>query len=197
MPEHDEPEHNEMDRLLDSALSTYATPRPGLEDRVLRSLAATRAMDSENRRPRSARRWLSWAIAVPIAAAIVLLFLLARWTPAPPHNYAHSVPQFQRPATPLEQPQSSKVRAPSRAVHPVRRRATPAPEFAIRRDLPKQNIFPSPQPLSSEEQALVALAQAPEPVRQSLIEAQNNDEGPITISAIQIQPLKVPEPGQN
>jgi len=191
------PEHDEMDRLLDSALSTYATPRPGLEDRVLRSLAVTRARDSENRRFRSTRRLLPWAIAVPIAAAIALLFLLIRETPAPPRNYAQSVRQFQRPATPLDQPQSSKVRAPSRAVHPVRRQATAAPEIAIRRDLPKQNIFPSPQPLSSEEQALVALAQAPEPVRQSLIEAQNKDEGPITISAIQIRPLKMPDPGQN
>jgi hypothetical protein len=190
------PDHDEMDRLLDSALSTYATPRPGLEDRVLRSLASTRAIDSARRPFRFPRRWLPWAIAVPIAAAIALLFLLTRGTPAPPRNYAQSVPQFQRPAAPLERPQSSSVRAPSRAVHPVRRQAKAAPEIAIRRDLPKQNIFPSPQPLSSDEQALVALAQAPESVRQSLIEAQAPD-GPITISAIQIQPLKMPDPGQN
>jgi len=142
------PEHDEMDRLLDSALSTYATPRPGLEERVLRSLAVTENRESANRRPRATRQWLLWAVAVPIAAAIVLFLLLGPQTPTPRSNDAQRAPHAQLPASPSVTSESSPFQVRARAVHPLRRHASPATTIAIRRDLPRQNIFPSPQPLS-------------------------------------------------
>jgi hypothetical protein len=187
---------DDTDHMLDSALSTYAAPKPGLEDRILRSLATARTTPS-GRHPLFTRRWLPWAIAVPIAAALALFFLPTHRTPAPPGNYAQTTPQSHLPSTPSRPPESSTARPTARAVHHPPGHGSPASEVAIRRALPKQNIFPSPQPLSSEEQALAAIAaHGPEQVRQSLIDAQVTD-APITISAIQIQPLTMPDAGQN
>jgi hypothetical protein len=64
--------------------------------------------------------------------------------------------------------------------------------------LPKLDVFPSPQPLSPEEKALVSFAaRAPEPVRQALIDAQTQADAPLNIAAIEIQPLDPPDQGGN
>jgi hypothetical protein len=195
------PEHDDLDRLLDSALSTYATPEPGLEDRVLHSLASGSGIPSADQRPRLVRRWRPWAIAVPIAVALAFIFLLHPRRPAPPVNHAQQARQSQAPSivtVPSEPPTARRSPAPARAVHHLYPQASRASQVAITRTLPKLNIFPSPQPLSPEEQALVAVAaHAPEPVRKSLVDAQAQVDAPITISAIQIQPLQTPGPGHN
>ncbi|HEX8812227.1 MAG TPA: hypothetical protein VF742_09575, partial [Terracidiphilus sp.] len=61
-----------LDLLIDSALSTYAEPRAGLEARVLKHLAAQPAR----------RRWLPFAIALPIAAACAILLVIHFSRPA-------------------------------------------------------------------------------------------------------------------
>ena len=73
---HDKPE---LDRLLDSALKTYAEPEPGLEGRILSSLVEVRTAP---RRAASYRRWLYWSAAVPVAAGL-LFMLTARKSPQP------------------------------------------------------------------------------------------------------------------
>ena len=60
------PEDRELDQLIDTALSTYAEPRAGIEARVLAHLSTQPTH----------RHWLPWAIALPIAACIALLLML-------------------------------------------------------------------------------------------------------------------------
>ncbi len=72
------PENDELDLLLDSALATYADPGPnsGLEQRVLAGLeAARRSGEHHPRAFAGTRRWLPWAIAVPVAASLLILWL--------------------------------------------------------------------------------------------------------------------------
>lgn len=55
-------------------------------------------------------------------------------------------------------------------------------------------VFPTPQPLSAEERALLALAtQAPPDVTKQVIEAQEHLGDPIQIAAITIRPLNEDE----
>lgn len=58
------------------------------------------------------------------------------------------------------------------------------------RRLPKQEVFPTPEPLSAQERAMVAFAtQAPPEVRQQVIEAQKHWGDPIEVAAIPIEAL--------
>ena len=79
------PDKDDLDLLLDSALATYGSPGPetGLEQRVLSSLAAARAAEQERRARTWSRRWLAWAIAVPVAASLLLWIGISR-TVRPP-----------------------------------------------------------------------------------------------------------------
>jgi hypothetical protein len=64
--------------------------------------------------------------------------------------------------------------------------------------LPKLDVFPTPQPLTPEEQALVAFAvRAPESERKSFIEAQRQAEAPLRIAAIEIPPIDSPDKDTN
>jgi hypothetical protein len=64
--------------------------------------------------------------------------------------------------------------------------------------LPKREVFPTPQPLSPEERAFANfVARSTETERQSFIEAQKRDDAPLSIAAIEIQPLDPPSPGGN
>jgi hypothetical protein len=175
-------ERDNLDLLIDSALSTYAEPRAGLETRVLKHLVSRPAR----------QRWLPFAIALPLAACLVLLMLLF-----PRHDRVEPMRQAQRAPVPPTQsvPQNSIAHAsktPSRqrqsrviaglVPHP----ATPKPA-----PLPKLDVFPSPQPLSPEERALLHyVARAPEPERKALIATQNQPVAPLAIAEIQIPPLE-------
>jgi hypothetical protein len=59
--------------------------------------------------------------------------------------------------------------------------------------LPKLDVFPTPQPLTPEEQVLaVFAAKAPLTERQALLDAQKQADAPLSIAALQIQPLDPP-----
>lgn len=56
---------------------------------------------------------------------------------------------------------------------------------------PKLDVFPTPQPLTSQERALVSVTtEAPVPVRKALADAQTQDNFPIHIAAIHIPPVE-------
>jgi hypothetical protein len=64
--------------------------------------------------------------------------------------------------------------------------------------LPRQEVFPTPTPLTPQEQALAALAtRNPGNVSQSVAEAQKQPVEPLEIAAIRIKPLNPPDKGQN
>jgi len=59
-------------------------------------------------------------------------------------------------------------------------------------------VFPRPNPLSPEEQALYAFAtQVPEEQRQAVLAAKQSDDAPLNIAAIRIQPLDISDTGKN
>src|SRR6185312_1147206 len=63
---------DQLDRVLDSALATYADPGPdsGLEQRILGRIA-------NEATPAPRRRWLAWSIALPVAAGLLIFAVLA------------------------------------------------------------------------------------------------------------------------
>jgi len=190
------PDRDELDLLLRSALNTYADPGPesDLARRILARISAEAA-------PAPPRRWLPWVIAPPIAACLlVLIFRSGPWPAHRPSGHAGQTPTStqsliatahpEMPSTPRHI-QSRNSRTPEPQQHRAVLAAKTAP-------LPKLDVFPTPQPLTPEEQALaVFAAHAPESERQSLIEAQANADAPLSIAAIQIQPLEPPDQGAN
>ena len=188
-------EHDELDFLINSALSTYAEPdaEPGLEDRILARIAADGV-------PLQRRRWLPWAIALPIAAGLLVLLVLSAYRQKEPQLAQH----LQVPLT-----QQTEVANAGRELSTIHRRENAGgglrpPHTRGNIDagravlLPKREVFPTPKPLSPEEQAFVEFAaKAPETDRKLFIEAQKRDDAPLSIAAIEIQPLDPPSNGDN
>jgi hypothetical protein len=146
---------------------------------------------------------IRWVVALPVAAClIVALVLLASKTlhnSADGANQAHATSRESindgsngsTASLPVVPAQHNVFRRPER--HSSRARATVSAA-----PLPKLDVFPTPQPLTREEQALVAyVAHAPQAERKSLIEDQRRMDAPLTIEALEIKPLALPEPEGN
>jgi len=194
------PEKDDLDLLLDSALSTYADPGPdsGLEQRVLAAVAAARVEQGATAKPR--RSWLPWAIALPVAAGLLILWLaipkVVHSPVTPPrtadNNKPVNAPFVSPPANPSQKlGHHSHPSGP--AIHPA-----PPPQVAHAAPSPKLDVFPTPAPLSPEERALVTVADAgPAAPRQALIEAQQQPDAPLSVAALNIPPLAQPDEGKN
>jgi hypothetical protein len=190
-------EGDELDRLLDSALSTYADPgdNSGLEERILTRISTPAT-------PVSRRRWMVWAIALPVTACL-LLFLFSVPKPAhPPIGHAGQEYRPQQPPVLDAHTESQPVlrlqplpRAKAPTLSAQSRRITPA---AITIPFPKLDVFPAPRPLTAEERTVAAIIrQAPESELKALVEAQNRADALLSIAAIHIPPLEPPDPGAN
>jgi hypothetical protein len=194
------PERDKIDQLIDSALASYAEPRAGLEQRML----ARMAMDAS----RSSRRgWLLVAIAAPILAALILMIYLVPRAPhaQPPSQTASTsrgpstTPSKEHPVGRVVTEPAPQVVQSSGSSHRIRHREQDVDEHTYNAALrPKENIFPRPQPMTAEEQALTRFAaEASEADRKALIEAQRRVDEPLNISAISIAPLPSLEDKQN
>jgi hypothetical protein len=156
---------DELDRVIDGALAGYsgAEPLAGLEERVLNRVRAVNA----GRRGR-----IMWAFALAAVAAVVVAVIAERppQAPAPKHNAI------------------ARVVTPAPVRHAVEERRV-VPKRPRQRLLPKQDQFPAPAPMTSEERALVAFVeQHPAEARQVFAELEKSGE-PIEIQPIQIPPL--------
>jgi hypothetical protein len=139
--------------LLDTALAKYSAvePRVGLEDRILTNL-----LTEQEQSPVHA--WWKWGLAAIAAIAVVALAMTFRWqrpsrlivvqrTPVETPNSTNRKTQVaNREATP--QPKHPAI-LPTRKHH-----ASPAVALEATPAL-KLDQFPSPQPLTEEEKALV------------------------------------------
>jgi hypothetical protein len=194
-------EKDDLDLLLDSALSSYADAQAdsGLEKRILARVTDARASLTNAPTPR--RRWLAWAFALPMAACLVLLVFTVNKGPLPmtvqtTHSYQTrpDIRAIQNETSP------AKHRDP---VHRVMTRAAAASrgvDRVVAKPIarPKLNVFPTLAPLAPEEKALVEFSdRAPEAERRSLIEAQDQANAPLSIAAIHIAPITTPEEGKN
>ncbi len=196
-------EKDELDTLLDAALVTYADPGPdgGLEQRILARISAENFAVST---PAPLRRWLPWGIALAAASCLLLFIVIsAQKRIHPPLRNARSAQLSNAPPAVTTQhgpmpivPHSTIIHGANRTMPKVQR---PPTEITHRSaPLPKLDVFPTPQPLTPEEQALVAFAtQVPQQQVEAVIEAQKQAGAPLTIAAIRIQPLEQPEQGQN
>ena len=198
-------ENDDLDRLLDSALATYADhgSDAGLENRILEALATERRADQSHRAV-ARRRWLVWVIAAPVAAAVLLSLSIAN-IKRTPSSRSPQVSRLVRPSSPEpgNQPEMSPRSEPtpsrgksggftghksSRAAHaPPSTRAS----AALASPLPKLDVFPTPKPLTAEERALLDVAvKAPPQARQAIVDAQEQNKEPLHIAAIHIPPLE-------
>ena len=192
-------EKDDLDLLLDNVLSNYGDPGPGsgLEQRVLAGIRTRLAAESETR-----RRWLPWAVALPAAACLLLFFLAGPRTAHPPATVAKVRTPFQelplttahagpRPVLSPEPVPKGGQTSDNRQLHRIYRAARSAA-------LPKLDVFPTPQPLTPAELALVTFAaHASEAERKSFIAAQKQADAPLRIAAIEIPPIESPDKGTN
>ena len=177
------PEGDDLDRMLDTALSSYAEPAPGFENRLLRSMTLVR--------PR--RRWRAWAIGVPLAACLLLMaavyFLPGRRPQRMAVERAHQTPMQAVPA---------EAGGLQPTIHAVARRQRRRRERSVLREastvaVPKLDVFPSPQPLTAEERTLMAGAgKGSEAQRQKLLAASRVPaDAPLTIASLYVAPIGV------
>lgn len=175
-------DRDELDQLIDSALVTYAEPRPGLEKRVHAGISAEAKV--------SWRRWLLPGLTLPLAASLLL--------------FAYFVPSRSRPLHQQIAVSPTAASTPSVAGVPITIRKSPSISRAkehyserfgvrVRTDAtqrPKLDIFPAQQPLSEAEQAVTRFArEASEAQRKALVLPEQDLTQPIQITAIHIPPL--------
>lgn len=179
--------NNNLDRILDQALSQYsdAEPLAGMEERILRRIAAQPEPTS--------RRW-AWILATAATAAVlvVALWLGSRERPRQRPTASDVAQQTQQGTTSVAR--AGKPVAPSAQSHPevpilatARRRASSVgPEIAqsaVAKPVLKQ--FPAAAPMTTEEHALLALARK----HPEALFAQPEDKDKLSIAPIEIKPL--------
>jgi hypothetical protein len=201
MPEHDNHglQHDAaFDHLLQSALNTYADlgSDSDIAQRVLTHVAAECA-------PKQSRRWLPWAIALPFAACFIVLALVTASKPTRSISDRTTQARVTQPnSTAIKRDEPASIFTSASVEHGNSSRGMSHPNHAAThekaRRLPKLDVFPTSQPLTQAEQELVAyIAHAPESELQSLVEARKEIDAPLSIAAIEIQPLRTPEPAGN
>jgi hypothetical protein len=154
---HNQPDHTkdiDLDCTLDAALEKYAAvePRTGLEDRILANL---RAAQEET----PVRSWWRWQAVAALTALVIIVAAVALRSGRPSHPEIAKHP----PATeaPLRQTTVVASSGAGNTVHPQTRRmiakvVSPTRPAAAVAAVPKLDQFPSPQPLSQQEQMLAS-----------------------------------------
>jgi hypothetical protein len=173
----------QRDEMITAGLRSYAEPEEIPEARVVLARVMERAQTIESRRKRI------WAWAIPVAAcamaAMVVGFIWVLRVPRiPPIAWTPPAAVVASVKPPL----AREVRTPRRTPHrSLLRVAEAQPE-----PLPKLDVFPSPRPLNSEEQALTTLARPGKTaVAQQVLEAQKHIDDPIDIADLRIRPLNI------
>lgn len=200
---------DELDQMIDAGLSTYAEPRAGLEQRVLASVAAEReahivlSQVSESRpgppgvraktggeRVSVGPAWRMWAVGLSMAACVLIAITVGVRRVEAPQSHNQQAAN-STPAPVVDHPAAPELRHETAVRVGVKRGAHRNVEARLPR-LPKKAVFPTPQPLSPEMQALAQfVARAPEAQRRELIEAQAKLDAPITIAPLKIAPLEI------
>jgi hypothetical protein len=195
------------DEQMDAALLSYAAPPEMTEPRV----AVARVMEQVRAAEWARRRVWMWAVtsATAFLAALVALGMAwsmrgtrdpeIAWAPKPP-GVAHVAERADGGRGDQESGRSAVARVAARPrLLPGARTSGVRPTGAgdgedrqevAQRTLPKLEVFPTPRPLSPEEQALVALATQTSPeVERKVAEAEKHAGDPIAIAELKIRPL--------
>jgi len=152
----DRSNEQQLDEMLDSLLTNYASaePRPGLETRIL---AQVRVQGKKQNRG-SNLQWVLTAAALASAVIVTILIYRSRPESRPASSQVANSPQRQNNPTPQLQKTIPDLSASERLTH----RGSPDRRHIVRMKEPmgnevavvKQDVFPSPSPLSAQEKLL-------------------------------------------
>ena len=196
-----EKDFSNLDIQLDRALATYtpAEPRPGLEQRILASLAANTASNPAKTVPILMQRPLAWAIAASLlvvaAAASITGFLLRH--PAPSQNDHPIIARSNPPALLPDPIAHSHVPQPATVLPARKLLAHSIPGRASAGNISRQPV-PAPDPLrlTPQERELARLAQlitSNPNAAASLIRLQADIDKPLETAPIHVEPLTIKE----
>jgi len=182
-----EPENQErlVEKWLDIGLKRYgeAEPRPGLEGRILAGLSTEQARGASP-------SWQWWpALAAIVIVAAVALQLLTRKpiptgsVPVATHSVETSSPTLRQPTVELCRP-DAMTRSQGRR-RTFQRHIAPA----TARPLPKQ--FPSPRPLSPQEELLLAYVEQVPADEVAVAADRTRRADDLQIDDLEIAPLSV------
>jgi hypothetical protein len=140
-----------VDRLLHEALAPQEIePRAGLEQRILANLRA---------QPEP-RPWWRWMWVPAVAAVLIALAVGLRMSSNPQQvRPAVAIEHQPTPPTPMKQPvpPAPVVAAERKSARDVARPRKMIAAAATKPALPRQDVFPSPVPLTPEETMLLTL----------------------------------------
>lgn len=177
-----------IDERIDAALRSYAEPGEMPETRAAVARVMAQVELAESRK----RFWM-WAVGIPAVACLLMAVLVATtwWMRGSRQKEIAWVPKA--PAVVRTEKREERV-AVSELSHPGARKAAHqngAPVVAaVQERLPMLDVFPTPRPLTAEEQALVSFAsQASPEVKEQVVEAEKHLSDPIVIAELKIRPL--------
>ena len=150
------PDHDELDREIDAALSKFVSvePREGLEQRVLANLRAGQQLSAK-------ASWWRWPAVAALAVVVIVLAVSAvRRSERPAHDFAvhrslATAPNVPQPGTQAASQGGSGPIGPYEARSGRRLKPhTVIPPATVAASAAKLDQFPSPQPLSEQEKIL-------------------------------------------
>jgi hypothetical protein len=156
MNEFDSAKRTPLEDQLASALEKYSAvePRPGLEERILVNLRSQQAASAHG-------AWWRWtgALAAALLVTALVLWRVERQHPQPIARRPTDSPE-QMPSRTVANPRPAIEAEPVAPVTVRRTRKHTSAQPALAAVEPKLDRFPSPQPLSEEELALVRYVQS-------------------------------------
>jgi hypothetical protein len=193
-----------MDELMDAALRSYAEPGEIPAARVVAARVMEWARSLEGR-----RRFWRWALMVPATGCLLIALTGAIWTmwearvpeiawvPKAPGvmgsindvrkgaKAQSSSSTFSAQLRSCPDTKSCKAESPS-----SRADDTSAMDEVPGMQLPKMEVFPTPRPLTAEEQTLMAFTEQATPtVKKQFVEGEKHLGDPIAIAELKIRPL--------
>jgi hypothetical protein len=196
-----------VDERIDAALRSYAEPGKAPEARAVLARVMEQARAGESQRG----GWWVWGAAITAGLAAMVLVGMARMTGSPRRAEIAWVPRA--PGVASEEPYSQRLKPdsslgssgtaeamafqnegsrklPGRTAHGEKTGGRRVAQEATPERLPKLDVFPTPHPLTQQEQGLVVfVTQAPPEVRKAVIEDQQHWDDPIIVADLQNRPV--------
>lgn len=190
-------EQRGIENFIDAALASYGEPpdESALAERVLTCVSLKHTNQQT-------RQWKVWAIALAAVACLLLSFFVVHRPPQTTQQSARNSSAASVHSTPVDGASTArtghtKLSAGSKALKNLAQQHSGIAE-AQAAPPPKLDVFPTPHPLTLEEQALALVAvHTPPPELQALAKARDDAEPPMSIAAVHIPPLEPPDKGEN
>ena len=180
-----------IDALIGAALRSYTEPPVVPEPRVVVAWVLERVRAAESSR----RRWWFWGWAAATAVVLLIAIVSGLWVMQEP--YATGIAWTPQPPR-VVNPAVSRSTGSTRSFTSETRLQTSGSRARISNTssvstaaLPKLDIFPTPRPLTPEEQALAAFVRhGPAEVQRAVLEDQQHWDDPIIVAGLQEQLLQ-------